>query len=149
MISNPYVWGEGANTIPGPVMKIIFEDTNHNAMKSMTAVEVTFKHIGHVEYKSVNISHYIDDSGMTFHKVNVMSASSALIVQLVPPDVADVYEIYFKRTYSPTTGDFDYMGIFEKMGNISVVIIPEEIITIAGMYYIGLKQKHGRNFIQK
>ncbi len=144
LASNPYVWGGGADTISGPVMKLDFTDSSGNTIDVASGIELAFKGIGSTTTKTTNITDYIDDSGMTFHKVNVMSSKSALILEFNMSTGANaLLEFYLKQTYSPTTTSYDYMVIVNQTEK-TIVVVPEEFLPSVGIYYIGLRTKYGK-----
>ncbi len=141
------MWGDGADTISGPVMKINLEDSSGNTINASSGIKLAFKGIGSTETQTANITDFVDDSGMTFHKVNVMSSNSALIVEVgMLADVGTEIECYLKQTYSPTTTSYDYMVIVNQTEKTTVVV-PEEFIPAVGIYYIGLKPKDGKKHL--
>ena len=139
-MSNPYVWGENSATI-GPLLMMSLEDSNGNEIEA--AVDMSVNAVQPVAAKEANASIYSDDrTGMTFHKVNVTSAHSALLAQVDME--GDTIDVYFRHIFSPTLTDYDYTAVAHKTGDGKFdIVIPEAYIEVAGIYYIGLKIKEG------
>ncbi len=140
---NPYVWGKHSNNIADNVIHVAYYDESGEMVESEAtiAMQIQFDMMGTtLKSKTINISHYQDEqTGMTFHKINVTSINSSLLAEVMPSEASIYeYEVYFRKQYSPTLTTFDYRGNATKNGSKFNVFIPGQYTPLKGIYYVGL-----------
>ena len=136
---NPYVWGDGSEYTGYHVTSLAFLTPSGDGVDSEVPVEIEFEAPGSAPSKTINVTDYRDNStGMTYHRVDVTSSNSAVILELTLSSATSLYEIYFRKLYTPTSEEYDYKTAAGQIGNTLTVTIPSQYVPHTGTYYLGL-----------
>ncbi len=122
------------------VINMEFQDDNNSKVDIKTMVEVEFKITNNVVTKMINITKDIDDSNkMTYHRINITSSKSAILLQLNTTFTHEIISIFFRKWWTPTVFTYDYKTFSKSNGQgVIHVVIPENKVKMAGIYFIGI-----------
>ncbi len=137
--ANPYQSGPGSADIGKGVKNIEVNDNSGMNTSIVSSLEVQFDSPRDIITTNINISKYRDDTtGMTYHKVNVLSANSVVILEVKPPGSGSTYDVYFRKQFTPTLSEYLYKTNASRNGEKVSVVIPAEFVSQTGIYFIGI-----------
>lgn len=142
--SNPFVYGSNGDEVTSSVYKLSVGDSSGSAnVTSDNPVTLGFPNIN-IATSTVNqtLSPQYPDT-LLYHKVNVTSSSSSLIVNLMLEGDASIFRVFISKRNCPNTTHYDVnkttlATVTDGRSEVNVVVRESEL-SGAGIYCIGLR----------